>query len=227
MNLPPDALLALVLHRDFTVRFSIDPVVVLIVATLVLLGVAVIVIRRHPNGWFRARSFEVDGAALGIGKSSILIRPSEVDRQIAYKIWVELSTRKLGLPVNLDDDVIAEVYDSWYRFFSITRELIKDVPVHKVRQEATKQIVELSVRVLNSGIRPHLTKWQARFRHWYSNTLQLSDSATLSPQEIQRCFPEYDLLRADLLHVNRNLIAYRDSMYRLATGRDPQSSSAE
>ncbi|WP_208529061.1 hypothetical protein [Pseudomonas aeruginosa] len=79
--------------------------------------------------------YEIDEAELGIGEQKIKLRPNIVDKQIAYKVWVELSTRKIGLPIDLDNDVISEVYDSWFSFFSVTRELIKDVPVVEVSKE--------------------------------------------------------------------------------------------
>jgi hypothetical protein len=75
-----------------------------------------------------------------------------------------LSTRKIGLQIDLKQDVIVEIYDSWHNFFTITRELIKDIPVSKVQAPSTRKIITLSVNLLNEGLRPHLTTWQARFR---------------------------------------------------------------
>lgn len=56
----------------------------------------------------------VDEMSLGIGNSSVKFSYSKKDQEIAYKIWVELSTRKIGLPYDKKNDVIKEVYDSWY-----------------------------------------------------------------------------------------------------------------
>ena len=70
------------------------------------------------------KSYEINEADIGIGNSKITIVRNCGDMQIAYKLWVELSTRKIGLSIDLDNDVIAEVYDSWYEFFKMTRELV-------------------------------------------------------------------------------------------------------
>ncbi|MDN5786533.1 hypothetical protein [Pseudorhodobacter sp.] len=82
--------------------------------------------------WFRGRigfgSFELDSAGIGIGDTTVSFKPNRTDRQIAYAIWVELSTRKVGLAIDPEHDVIAEVHDSWYSFFGVTRDLIKEVP---------------------------------------------------------------------------------------------------
>jgi hypothetical protein len=65
-------------------------------------------------------------------------------------------------------------------------------------------------------LRPHLTKWQARFRHWYEE--HLKKKSDISPQELQKKFPDYDALCADLLAVNERLIRYRAKMDELVRG---------
>ena len=134
-------------------------------------------------------SFEIDEAELGIGDQKVKLKPNLVDKQVAYKVWVELSTRKIGLPIDLNHDVISEIYDSWFTFFSVTRELIKEVPVSKFRRKDTERIVGLSIDILNDGIRPHLTAWQAKYRRWYEAELNSDDNKCLSPQEIQKKYP--------------------------------------
>ena len=174
--------------------------------------------------WFRGRiglgSFELDSAGIGIGDTTISFRPNRTDRQIAYAIWVELNTRKVGLPIDPEHDVISEVYNSWYEFFAVTRELIKEVPAHKLKSKGTRAIVWASVQVLNEGLRPHLTQWQARYRRWYEAKIKSDDIR--DPQAVQAEFPKYDALVADLLRINAKLIQYRKAMYELATG-DPES----
>lgn len=165
------------------------------------------------------REFEIDEAELGIGDQKILLRPNTTDLQIAYKIWVELSTRKIGLPIDLDHDVLLEVYDSWYEFFSVTRNHIKDVPATRFRRKDTEQIIRLSVDILNLGVRPHLTRWQARFRRWYGQQLAKEENDTADPQSIQAMFPDYDELVADLRIVNQRLILYRQRLYDLLAGQ--------
>jgi len=169
--------------------------------------------------WFArggARGWAIDAAVFDFPGGNVSlkrIKPSYADRQVAYAIWVELKTRKIGLPIDLDNDTIAEVYDSWYSLFNITRTLIKTVPVESLTAQSTRAIVDLCVDVLNLGLRPHLTRWQARFRRWYEQELATkTGGAGDDPQTIQRRFPEYKALAADLLLVNEQLIAYRDKM---------------
>jgi hypothetical protein len=139
--------------------------------------------------WFSGgsswKNFEIDQAEIGTGTGKIRLKPNMTDRQVAYAIWVELSTRKIGLPIDFEHDVIAEIYDSWYAFFAITRDLVKSIPVNKVRHDSTQKIIRLSIEVLNEGLRPHLTMWQARFRRWYENELsKTSGDLVIDPQSL-------------------------------------------
>lgn len=210
---PGDELFVFVIDRNLRAILTVDSILILGAVGFAVLTVLIYLIRPGTSRW---RSLEIDGARLGIGKQSITLRPNATDRQIAYRLWVELSTRKIGLPVDLNDDVVAEVYNSWYEFFSVTRQLVKEVPVSKLRRSDTQKVVRLSIDVLNVGLRPHLTKWQARFRHWYRAALERDATSDLSPQQIQQTFPHYTELKTDLEAVNKRLIDYRDKMYELA-----------
>jgi hypothetical protein len=206
-----DTLLQLTIIRPLEVRLVVSSWVTGAVI-LILLLLFIWQGFRHRN---LLQKFEIDQAEVGIGTNKLKLLINETDRQIAYRIWVELSTRKIGIPIDLEHDVISEVYDSWYTFFTVTRELIKDVPVNKFRRKETEEIVLLSIGVLNEGLRPHLTKWQARFRRWYGNATELHNLIDESPQEIQRRYPQYDELHAELLVMNQRLITYRKMMYEL------------
>lgn len=195
----------------------------LTVSAWLVLGAVLIVAMtigwRWLSGGFSFRKFEIDQAEFGVGQNKLSFRPNLTDRQIAYAIWVELSTRKIGLPIDFEHDVISEIYDSWFNFFSVTRELIKGVPVSKFKSDSTQAVIKLSIEVLNEGLRPHLTQWQARFRRWYESELKKYDDGTYSefhdPQDIQEKFPRYEELKTDMLKVNDNLIKYRKKMREL------------
>src|SRR5689334_17490848 len=80
--------------------------------------VAALVVWRWWAGGLSFRSFEIDQAEIGVGQHKLRFKPNVTDRQVAYAVWVELSTRKIGLPIDVEHDVIVEIYDSWYTFFS-------------------------------------------------------------------------------------------------------------
>lgn len=218
----PIVLLSLTLGEDYSLSITVNP---WLVGSIIFLVFIVVIIRRSMGVW-RGPNFEIDAAEIGIGSAKITFKPNLKDQEIAYKIWVELSTRKIGLPIDLNNDVISEIYDSWYNFFSITRELVKDVPVSQVKNASTRKIITLSIRVLNDGLRPHLTSWQARFRHWYEKQL-ISAGDDIDPQSIQVKYPKFKELEADLLAVNGRLIKYREKMRELVLGLPDDSGTEE
>ena len=206
-------ILSLVLADDWTLSIE---VAIIPLAIAFVIVIVVFIAWKLWSSW-RISDFEIDGAEIGVGDFKLAFKPNDTDRQIAYSIWVELSTRKIGLPIDFENDVISEIYDSWYDFFGVTRELVKTIPVSKVRYDSTGNIIRLSIEVLNEGLRPHLTRWQARYRHWYE--LQAKSNLNKSPQQIQKEFPEYDALCSDLRSVNDRLIKYRAKMNELVTGK--------
>ena len=166
------------------------------------------------------KNFEISELKLGIGENTITLKPNQSDREIAYKLWVELSTRKLGLPIDLNEDVIVELYNSWYAFFGVARELLKEFPISKLNNGNEKDIVEITTELLNDVLRVHLTKWQAKFRKWYKEELECSENFNLTPQEIQRKYDRYYELTEDMLKINDNLKYYQDILYCIAFDKD-------
>ena len=148
----------------------------------------------------------------GIG--SVKITPNREVVQIAHKAWTEIITRKVGLKFDKNDDVLVEVYDSWHEIFSELRSLIRDIPASQLKNENTKKLVDTLIKVLNLGLRPHLTKYQAKFRRWYEKQI-INKKITLSPQEIQKKYPGYDDLVDDLLKINEQLVAYAVELKKL------------
>lgn len=192
------------------VKVSVYDILIFVAVTTLIL-----IVIFAKRGRFFSHNFEINTTEIGLGLGKVIIKPNTTTRQIAYSIWVELSTRKIGLPIDFEHDVIVEIYNSWYQFFSITRELIKSIPISQARNSNNQEIINLSIEILNEGLRPHLTRWQARFRTWYEHEISIAKGNNQSPQEIQRKFPDYDSLKADMEDINKKLISYRDVMKNL------------
>jgi hypothetical protein len=153
------------------------------------------------------------------GTGKVKIKPNYEVLRIAHGAWVELATRKAGILFERDHDVIVELYDSWYKLFGEMRQLARQVPAHRLRQdEDTRKTVELIVNTLNKGLRPHLTQWHARFRHWYER--EARDHPNESPQEIQARYPRYRELVDDLERVNREMLLYMGELKKLVSAAE-------
>ena len=130
--------------------------------------------------------------------------------EIAYKIWVEMITRKVALIFDEENDVIVEVYNSWYDCFKNIRENIKSITGPNI--ECSKDLIDFLVKILNGSLREHLTKWQAKFRKWYDEE-RTNCSNEMSPQAIQKQYPEYKELIVDLKQTNKELIELEKQLH--------------
>ena len=137
--------------------------------------------------------------------------------EIAYKIYIELITRKAAIKIEKEKDVIIEIYDSWYELFKIIRKELKSFSGELIYEnEKSGELITLIIDVLNLGLRPHLTEYQAKFRKWYLNKLLEEEEKEIkerrAPQEIQKEYPDYDKLINSLLSVNELLIEYSQNL---------------
>jgi hypothetical protein len=160
---------------------------------------------------FLKNDIELNIGLGGIG--NLKIKPNYAVEQIVHKAWTELITRKAGLQIDPENDVIVEVYNSWYVLFGEMRSLIKEIPANKIQNKETQKVVNLLIDSLNQGLRPHLTKWQAKFRKWYEYKLGLNQDE--SPQQIQKQYPQYDELMRDLILINQQLVSYTNELKKI------------
>ncbi len=145
-----------------------------------------------------------------IFKCNTKLQRSYQNLYIANRIYIELVTRKAAILIDENKDVIFEVYDSWYILFKTIREEIKNLPGEVlVHNQNSKLIIELTIQILNEGLRPHLTEYQAEFRKWYSFKIKEDER---SPQEIQKDFPKHKELIGSMLKVNELLILYSQQL---------------
>lgn len=148
------------------------------------------------------------------------ICPDTETRRVAHQAWVEVKSRKVGLPFEEGLDVIVEVYNSWYQLFGVLRDLAKSIPADRLQDcDDTRNLVALLMKALNDGLRPHLTKWQAKFRRWYEAELAKPESQSKSPQDIQKQYPQYGELVADLRKVNEEFVKFADSLHEVVMAK--------
>ena len=139
--------------------------------------------------------------------------------EIAHRIYVELITRKAALPIDENHDVIIEVYDSWYTLFQTTREELKTLSGELLlNNDVSNDLIRLLTDILNEGLRPHLTEFQAKFRKWYDEALNADENKNLAPQQIQIKYEQYTVLISSMKVVNQLLIKYAENLKEIARG---------
>ncbi len=195
---------------DLSVNVEIG---IILIALLFISAIIVLLVRNKINTLVFAPEVELSVNLAGIG--NVRIKQNHEVAQIAHKAWTEFVTRKAGLKFDPENDVIVEVYDSWKELFGRVRLLIKEIPANKLRDENTQKLVGLLVDALNDGLRPHLTRWQAKYRSWYLNELNKRENEGKPPQEIQKGYPYYDELLTDLIMINQQIISYTNELKKL------------
>jgi hypothetical protein len=141
--------------------------------------------------------------------------------EIAHRIYVELITRKAAIPIDENNDVIVEVYNSWYALFGITRDEIKKLSGSLIDNNTqSDQLIKLTTDILNIGLRPHLTQYQAKFRKWYAKAEKETTNENKTPQQIQAEYPEFNDLVLSVKEVNRILIEYSEQLHKFIKGKE-------
>lgn len=136
--------------------------------------------------------------------------------EIAHRIYIELITRKAAIPIDEDHDVIVEVYNSWYTLFELTRSELKSISGRLlIENNTSNQLVVLLTDILNKGLRPHLTEYQAAFRKWYAEELEKKTSRGNSPQQIQKKYKDYKKLIISMKDVNLLLLKYQEQLSKI------------
>ena len=125
---------------------------------------------------------------------------SDLDRQCAWELYTELSTRVAvtGKSIDLEcKDFTGELYieslQSLFKFFQESREIMKKFPVGKLEKTNTSHLGVLIYRVLKDVLRPFLEKWQVEYRHWWEN----KSNPRLAPMERQLEFPRHKKFISD------------------------------
>ena len=146
---------------------------------------------------------------------------SKKERILSWHLFVQLRTRKAALPFDEDHDVITEVYDSLYELFPITRDLVMNLPLKEIEKQ--ESVADLMLRVLNDGLRPHLTTWQAEFRRWWVQMLGVPANNLKRPQDLQKGFPQYGALVDDLKRMNVELNKFAEDLLVIAQARPAEA----
>ncbi len=208
-----------------TWAFSLTINIMVALALVVVAVLAYLSMRRYFRWQNKnsAKDVEIVPVELtyGVGQSNVkyqIVR-NYVNVEIAFRIYIELITRKAALEVDEEHDVIAEGYDSWYKLFQLTRDEIKTLSGNLLEDNAkSEELIRLSTDILNKGLRPHLTEYQARFRRWYNDALTKPENKNRSPQEIQKGYPRYTELIASMKAVNKVLMQYADQLHKFIKG---------
>jgi hypothetical protein len=182
------------LDKNSDLSMTMSPWIIGVLLVWLLIGYLVLWPR---NSTWEACEVNIEVAKVG----KVVMKPNQEVAGIAHRAWTEIVTRKAGIPFDEDHDVILEIYDSWYQLFGEIRSMIKGIPVDKLKTDPNaRKLVDILLVLLNDVLRPHLTHHQARYRFWLTKHEDRFEN--LSPQDIQKAYPQYKSLIESLQETN-------------------------
>lgn len=126
-------------------------------------------------------------------------------QQVAWKLFVESVTRISTQPLETSGGLIREALTSLYSLFAITRDILKQAqPSRLTGRDPT--VEHLAIAMLNSELRPFLTRWHPKLLAWEQ----------AHPGEGEFAWPDNTACRAEMAAMQRRLIAYVLGFGRLA-----------
>jgi transcriptional regulator with XRE-family HTH domain len=189
-------------------------------------GVSVGAVRRWESGRLPyptsiqklCRLFAMSPQELGLFKdptqSSTKTRePDDAEKQAAWEIYIELVTR---VPVaNLENDrgILREVLSSLYSLFQTTRTILRDLGPVKARPdgEANWYVPYLGVSMLNTTLRPLLSKWHPLLQDYEEKR-----PGSVGVLEYERQWENYAELRQEIGGLRKALLDYANALAEIA-----------
>lgn len=147
--------------------------------------------------------------SLPFNLGTVEIEPNTAEREAAWDIYVELTTRIASQELAGDAGTLRETLDSLYSLFDITREVLRE---HGSTMGKTPYSVgAIAIQVLNKGIRPFVSKWHPLL---LSHEQQRAKQTSIVDHEASWKFaPQF---RGELKELQKQISIYADALALIA-----------
>ncbi|PRX22178.1 hypothetical protein CLV67_105355 [Actinoplanes italicus] len=120
---------------------------------------------------------------------------------VAWRLFVESSTRVATQPLDQGSGVIRETLDSLYSLFGSVRAILLEAGP-TTTPGATQTVEHLALGMLNGQLRPFLSRWHPRLTTWEQSNPDTPESQW---PENAACRAELETMRTGLLRYVRGL----------------------
>jgi hypothetical protein len=135
-------------------------------------------------------------------------------KKAAWLLYLELSTRIATQSLEADEGLLREALNSLYKFFEMTRQILRDAgPGVGVEENSVGGI---ALKVLNQGLRPFLSKWHPSLEEW---EVQRSETSSIKAHE--RKWVLSDQMRTELASLQKGLQQYVAALGEIAEVKRP------
>ncbi len=146
----------------------------------------------------------------GIFKLDSKWMPDARQREAAWALWVELSTRVATQPVELDEGLVREALASLHELFGATRHALRTCGPDSGAKEGSVGAVALLV--LNGAVRPFLSRWHPLLAAWEEERPE-----GRSARDHERAWQLEGKCRGELEKLRRGLVTYAETLAALAS----------
>ena len=132
-----------------------------------------------------------------------------VERQAAWKLYVELNTRITTQILGSKEGFLREALTSLHAVFAITREILKEAG--PAVAQGDKSLGFYAMEILNQVLRPVLAKWHPALSHWEEQR-----EPKVSPLKHEQSWNKARKLRDELETTRKTLLEYCEALAVLA-----------
>lgn len=167
-----------------------------------LLGACLPLLSRRLRGRFRLSEMKLRIAEF----SDLTFIVDEDARLVAWRLYVEVSTRVSTQPLADDTGLIREAMDSLHALFRTTREALKHSRPSAQQPVGRQSVEHFAIRMLNHELRPFLSKWHPLLREY----------ERAHPGGPEAAWPANAQCRRELERVSREVMKYALGFAELA-----------
>lgn len=146
---------------------------------------------------------------LPFGIGSISLTPDDREKEAAWELYVELSTRIAVHPMKDNEGISREALKSLYNIFQTTRDILRKAGPRVARSK--NSLGPLAVRVLNNGLRPFLAKWHPLLQEY-----EAKRDAAISEFAHEQAWEYHPQLRRELRDVQKGMQVYLYALAKIA-----------
>jgi len=139
--------------------------------------------------------------------------PDKSEQLAAWEMYVEMITRISVAELQADEGLLREALASLYSLFESTRNILREhgPAIAQPKGNGTLSFGYLAVAILNSVLRPLLSKWHPLLKDYEDKR-----PTDISSVEYERTWPHYTDLRAEINKVRMPLTEYANLLANVA-----------
>ncbi|RPJ99320.1 hypothetical protein [Priestia endophytica] len=138
--------------------------------------------------------------------------PTKFERSASWEMYVELITRVSTNEIKEEEGILREALSSFYALFDITRQILKKYgPDIAIPTKDNISFGYLAVSILNSSLRPLLSKWHSLLLEHESKR-----NESISIFEHEKNWDKYGELRKEIEFVRQILLEYANLLGTVA-----------